>query len=117
MKKIEHGFSHIEGFLVVLVLVVIGGVGYSVIHRSHKVNSETSKPAVTTPVSSTTQTTPAAQPLSTVGTTQGIDSLTAQDAGSESSIDSKHSNSDQTTTQSANGAASNVGGAYNESSI
>ena len=101
MTTTERGFSHIEGLLILVVLVVIGAVGYGVMLHGHTVAS------VTTPTKT----------LSTVGSSQNIDNLTTQDASSESSIDSKYSTSDQTTSQSANNAASNVGGAYDESTL
>ena len=117
MIKIEHGFSAIEGLLVIVVLVVIGGVGYTVLNRGHKtasVDKTATTHAATQPESQTAATD---KPLAPVGTTESIDSLTTQDINSESSIDSAHSASEQATDQNANSAAANIGGAYNESAL
>ncbi len=54
MKKIsknQKGFTVVEGLLIVLILVVIGGVGYMVYHNDHKTK--------TTSVSTTSATKPA----------------------------------------------------------
>lgn len=106
MKK-PQGFTALEGILVLAVLVVIGGISYAVLHRaSHQASVASSQ---------TSQSTQA--PAAPVGTTQSIDNLTAQDATSESAIVTRHTSADQTTAQNTNGAAANLGGAYDESTF
>ncbi|MBC7546785.1 hypothetical protein H7171_03510 [Candidatus Saccharibacteria bacterium] len=115
MRKNEQGFSVIEGLLAVVVLVVISGVGYSIYHRSHSVASTgkastSSSPAATVDAS-------AAQSIAPIGTTASVDNVTVQDANSESGIDAKHASSDQSSSTNSDGAATDVGGAYNESTL
>ncbi|OVE78975.1 hypothetical protein BVY00_01585 [bacterium G20] len=105
MKKTSKGFSVIEILLVIILVVLVGGVGYSVYHRNHKSQAVANQQTPTQPL-------PPAD-----GTTQSIDSLVAQDAGSESSINTKYSNDDQSTVQGTNGSTADLGGAYNESSF
>jgi len=101
MRSGQNGFSVIEGLLIVAVVAVIGASGY-LLYQSHH------KPTKTV---TATKVTPA------VGTTESIDSLTAQDASSEAAIDAKHSAAETSAAQSANTAAANIGGGYNESSL
>jgi prepilin-type N-terminal cleavage/methylation domain-containing protein len=103
MKKYEKGFSAVEVLLVVVILGILGVLGYVAYQAHQKV-----------PVS--TQSTQA-HSAATSGTTQSINTLTAQDITSESSIDTKHSTKDQSTVQGANGAAANIGGSYDESTL
>lgn len=105
MKK-EAGFSAIEFLLVVVVIGLLAGLGFMFYKRQHK---------SVTPSSVTVSKTQTVAP--TAGTAASIDSLTSQDAASESSIDQKHTSSESTTAQSSNAAAANLGGAYNESSL
>lgn len=105
MRKAQEGFTVVEVILVLAVLVVIGGVSYAVLHRASRSVASS-------------QTAPTSQaPAAAVGTTQSIDNLMAQDAASESAIDTRHTSNDQTNAQSTNGAAANVGGAYDESTF
>lgn len=105
MKKKQAGFSVVELLLVLVMVALLVGLGYLFYQRRQKA-------ATTTTTSTQSQTV-----APTAGTTASIDSLTGQDASSESTIDQKHTSGEGTTAQSANSAAANVGGAYNESSL
>ena len=107
MKNKDAGFSAIELLLVIVVIALLVGLGYIFYQRKHKAAS----------VSATTNVVKSQTVAPATGTTSSIDTLTKQDASSESSIDQKHTDSEGTTAQSANPAAANVGGAYNESSL
>jgi uncharacterized protein HemX len=105
MRKNHQGFSTIEMVLVVVVVLLLVGLGYFFYKQKNK------------PTASTTKATSQTQTAVPDGTTQSIDSLTAQDAASEASIDSKYTTTEQNNAQSANSAASALGGSYNESSL
>jgi len=103
MHSEQKGFSLVEALVIILVIGVIGASGFLLYQNHHK-----------KPVQSATtanQTTPPA------GTTQSIDSLTANDAKGEAAIDAKHTTSETSAAQSSNSSAANIGGAYNESSL
>jgi prepilin-type N-terminal cleavage/methylation domain-containing protein len=107
MKNKDAGFSVIELLLVIVVIALLVGLGYIFYQRKHKAST-----------ASTTTSVVKSQTVAPItGTTSSVDALTKQDAGSESSIDQKHTDNEGTTAQSANQAAANVGGAYNESSL
>jgi hypothetical protein len=115
MKNNEQGFSVLEGLLVVVVLVVISGVGYSIYNRSHTVASAGNAAMTSSSATGIAPTT--AQPIAPLGTTANVGDLEAQDANSESNIDSKHSNSDQSSAADTANTATDIGGAYNESTL
>lgn len=117
MTKTEQGFSVIEGLLVVVVVGVIAGVGYGTLHHKRSVASVNTDTKSNSQASTLPQTAATNQPIVATGTSQSIDDLTTQDASSESSIDSKHSTNDQSTAQNDTNAASDVEGAYNESTF
>ncbi len=103
--KTERGFSGIEALIIVVIVGVLGGVGYWVYSQNHK----------KTPISSSIQTSTPTIKLD--GTTQSVDNLTNQDANMEASIDGKYENTEQSTARAANQAAQNIGGAYDESTF
>jgi Tfp pilus assembly protein FimT len=112
MRRSDQGFSTVETLLVLVVIATITGLGFWVYRQNHTkttANSSNSSVAGSTSSPATTSAAP--------GTTASIDSLTTQDVNSEQSIDSKYSNNDQTNAASANAAASNLGGAYDETSF
>jgi Tfp pilus assembly protein FimT len=115
MTKNEDGFSVVEMAIVGVIVIVIGVVGFSALNRKQSVASVTKPVSHNEPVKQVTPTT--AQPVQTADIAQNIDSLISQDSASESAIDTNNSNNDQATAQSANGAASDVGGSYDESSL
>lgn len=106
MKKQETG--SVEIVLIIIVIVLLAGLGYLFYKNKH---------TKTASVTVTKTTASQATPVAAAGTTAAIDSLTTQDAASESAIDQKHAGNENTAAQSANAAAANVGGAYNESSL
>ena len=97
------GFSAVEALVVLVTVGLLGAGGYVMYHRSHNTMGSVGNKVVHS-------TAPA-------GTTQNIDDLTTQDEEDENAIDSAHESSDQSTVESANSAASSIGGAYNESSL
>jgi flagellar basal body-associated protein FliL len=97
------GTALVEIAVTVLVLaVVIAGGVYVMNHRS-----------VTPSSTNTSTTTPAAQ----TGTTASIDQITQNDANTEQQADGSADAQTQQDALGANTAASNVGGAYNESTL
>jgi hypothetical protein len=98
------GFSIVEGLLAVVVTTVLGGVGYTAYHRIHSTTASSQTATVTT----------AARPSST---SDSITQLVNQQTSAEASVDSSYSTKDQQTAQSTSGAATAVGGAYDESTL
>ena len=94
------GFTAVEAVLVIVVLAAVVGVGIFVVHREHAAN--------------TTANTQAAAPA---GTSASVDQLTQQDAQTEAAVDGQGDSQVQQDALSANSAVSNVGGAYNESTL
>ena len=103
------GFAAVEGFLILVILVAIAGVGAYVLHQKKVADTSLNNTAAT---SST-----AATPTATTGTTASIDQLTQQDGQAEASVDSSSDTQVQQNAGSANAATSNVGGAYNENNL
>lgn len=101
------GFAVVEALLILVILAAIVGVGAYVVRQKHNANSTLGSG---TGGNSTSTKAPA-------GTTTSIDQLTQQDAQTEAGVDAAADNSTQQTSTSANGAASNVGGAYNETNL
>ena len=92
----QKGFSSIEILLGILVLVVIGGAVFTVMHKNSttkEASDSTSTPAVAAPK--------ATVDASKVGTSTGIDQLTTLDQKSEDSVDAKYEASEKTETNSA----------------
>lgn len=104
MKVSQRGFSVVEAFVVIVVIALVGGVGYVAYHRHQTKNASSNKTA-----NQTAQVQP--------GTAASVDNLVLQDGTDESAIDSKYTSTYQTNAQSTDQAASNVGGAYNESNL
>lgn len=103
------GFAVVEAVLVLVIVAGVIGAGAYVYSAHHKKSTDTE--ASVTNTSSTTQ----AVPLN--GTTSSIDQLTQQDAQSEANVDKSADAQSQSAATSANAAASNVGGAYNENNL
>jgi len=103
------GFAAIETVLVLIIIGIIAGVGYWVVTQRN--NTTASTTSTNTPVTVIGQVTAKA------GTLSAIDQLTTLDSQSEANIDTKYDSVDQTSAQSANTAASNIGGAYNEANF
>lgn len=100
IKDKSAGMALVEAAVAVLVLgVIVAGSMYVINHR----------PAS----SSSTTNTVTAQP----GTTASIDQLTQNDAQTEQQASTKADAQVQQDALSANSATSNVGGAYNESTL
>ena len=106
IKKID-GFTAIEVAIGVVVLGLGGCIGYGFFLNSHQLGT----------TNQTVQPDQQTQVLAPIGTTANIDNLMAQDADSETSIDTSHMSTDQTNVRTTDTAASNIGGAYNESSF
>jgi prepilin-type N-terminal cleavage/methylation domain-containing protein len=103
MTKHLKGFSVVELLIVVVILGLIGAGGYIIYDR-------TANKADKTPTAPVSSGAPA-------GSSQHIDDVNTNDQNAEDGIDSKHISSDQSNIQSTNGAAANIGGAYDESSF
>lgn len=92
----------VEAAVAILVLaVIVAGSVYVINHKP------------TSPSTNTTTSTTTAQP----GTTASIDQLTQSEAQTEQQADKGADSQTQQDALSANNAASNVGGAYNESTL
>jgi hypothetical protein len=106
------GFSTVEALLLVLVIVVVGGAGYMVLKRS-----KTNNDAVSTPVESSVAANKTTVDANKVGTTTGVDQLTAIEQTSENSLDTKYEGSEKTDSTSTSKSANDIGGAYNEANF
>ncbi len=104
-NRAQTGFAMVEAVLVLIIIGLVVGVGYWV---------TTQKNATKTTASSAT---PTGQVTAKTGTTAAIDQLTKQDAQAETAINAKEDSSDQSNAQSTNSALTNLGGAYNETSL
>lgn len=109
MKKIrqsEKGFAAVEVLLVLLIIVIVGFVGFWVYKQrgSKPTQSATTAPATTTPAATT-------------GTTAAVDQVLEAESKDEESINTKHEATAASNATSANSAASNLGGAYNETNL
>ena len=111
MKQLQDGFSAIESLLIVIIIAAVGGIGYYVVNQGHKANATLSSNASSVPTTGNTAS------LTPNGSTSSIDSLTAQDASSEQSLDTQYTSTDQSASKSADTSTSNVGGSYDESTL
>jgi len=102
-KPSPGGFAVIEGLLVIVIIGIVGATGYWVLTQR------------TTPDSGSATTTNSAS--AKPGTISAIDQLTDQDSQSEASISNQYDAAEQSSAQSSNAAAANVGGAYNETNF
>lgn len=96
--KQKQGFTAIHVLLAVLIVGVIGAVGYGVYQKNHT-SSKTLTVKKTVIYS---------------GPTSAVDSSLDSELSSEAKADAQASSSDQTNATSADQAATNVGGAYDE---
>lgn len=114
-KAIEAGFVMFEAVLVVVVVAVIVGVGYYVIHN----HRTTTTPVANSTTSNSNSSTPnlSNQPTAPLGTTTSIDQITEQDEQSEAGIDNGADSVAQQQAVSPNSAISNLGGAFNASTL
>lgn len=99
------GFATVKLMLIVIIIVIISGaLVYTFIQKD--LNTQTNNSDVVNNPSKTTL---------TEGTTSSILTLTEQDSQIETSVDSGFDDSVEQNVTSANSAASNLGGVYNES--
>lgn len=89
--KSQKGFTLVEGLLIVLILLVVGGIGYMVYHNDHK-SSVAVSTTVTKPVSTPAKTTTSTQKYVTItawgvrvpyvgGDTLSVDNQTCEENG------------------------------------
>ena len=110
-KNPQDGFGAIEGLLVVVLVIIIAGAGILVVKNRKTANSlPESENATTTAPSQVVD-------ANKIGTTDGVEQDNNNEITGEDSINASHTNSDQQNVASANSAASNIGGAYNESTF
>ena len=110
-KRSEDGFGAVEGLLVIVLIVIIAGAGILVFKNRKTADSlPQSENAVTTASSQVVD-------AKKIGTTDGVEQDNSNETAGEDSINASHTNSDQQNVASANSAASNIGGAYNESTF
>lgn len=108
MKQHQDGFTVIAGLLVVIIIGLVGGIGYYVLDQHDKAQ----KTAIeSSGAANSTVAAPA------VGTTESIDSMTNLDTASEAKINNQFSVSEQASAESTAPAANAVGGSYDESSL
>jgi len=105
------GFAPVETVLVLIIIGIIAGVGYWV------ATQRTNNNATTTASSSTAPSVSNGKVTASTGTLTAIDQLTAIDGQDETKITSQYDGADQSAALTANNAASNIGGAYNEASF
>lgn len=96
--KQKQGFTAIHALLVVLIIGVIGAVGYGIYQKNH----------------STSKTVTVKKTVIYSGPTASVDSSLDSEISTESKADAQASASDQSNASSADQAATNVGGAYDE---
>lgn len=96
--KQKQGFTAIHALLVVLIIGVISAVGYGVYQKNHA-------PSKTVTIKKT---------VIYSGPTGSVDSSLDSEISSEAKADAQAASSDQTNATSADQAATNVGGAYDE---
>lgn len=95
------GFTAIELLLMIAVVAIIGGVVYV-----YLVKTNTSTSSNTPPVSASQAV------IVPAGTTSSITQLVEQDATAEMGVDKSADSQTQQNADSANSAASNIGGVY-----
>jgi len=106
-KKTNDGFFAIEGILILIIVIGIGGacvwafINHSKTSNNNSNNSNADNTQLTAPV----------------GTTDRIDQLIQQDSQDESSINTKYDSDDQSAATSTNTSQTNLGGVYDESSF
>lgn len=105
LRTDQKGFSMVEAVLVVVIVAAIAGVGLYVMKQKQQTNKT---------VSSNSAATHANPPQ---GTSASVDQLTQQDAQTEAGVDHAADNQTGQDATSANSAVSNLGGAYNETSL
>lgn len=106
-QKKEGGIAVVELVLLLVIVAAIVGVGLYVARQ--KTNTESTL--------STANSSNSSVPKAPQGTSASVEQLTEQDASSEAAADHSADTSVQQDAASANGAASNLGGAYNESNF
>lgn len=99
------GFAIVETLLILIILAAIVGVGAYVVRQRNNANNTFGTGSASTAKKASD------------GTTARINQLTTQESQTESNIDSSADTGTQQASTSANGAASNVGGAYSETNL
>lgn len=112
MRTPQKGFSTVATLLVLLNVVLLGVLGYMVYQRLQPADTVENQITAGQASKKTSATTTNAE-----GTTDSIDKLTTQDINSETSLDTRYSDSDQSDAASTDNAAANIGGAYDESTL
>lgn len=103
-KKENAGFAVIEATLAIIIIAAILGLGLYVMKQRNTSSS----------INSTSS---ALVPQAQAGTTASIGQLTQIDAQNEAGVDSSGDNQTQQNVSSADSAISNVGGAYDETTL
>lgn len=103
-KRFKSGFAVVEALLIIVIIGIIGGVGYWVMTQRNGATDTATEAAKTLPTSKP-------------GTLSAIDQLAGQDSQTETNIGNQYDTQTQTTAQSSNAAASNLGDAYNETNF
>ena len=96
------GIATAEMVMVLVVVAALIGIGAYVLHRNLAAKTSTTASTINAPAG---------------GTTESIDQITANDAATEQQADKNADSRMQQDATSANSAVSNVGGAYDESTL
>ncbi len=105
----QAGFGAVEVVLVLVIVSLIGGVGFYVYKQNNNASSRLSS-SKDSSISSKTK-------ITANGTPESFDAMSQQEADNEKSINDKYQNSDKQAVNSANSATSSVGDSYDESSF
>ncbi|GAC1391277.1 MAG: hypothetical protein NVSMB46_03130 [Candidatus Saccharimonadales bacterium] len=101
----QQGFAIVEAVLVVVIVGLIGVVGFYVLTQRKQADHNL------------TQTTPAAVTTVDPASTLGLQEVMQQDTVSENAVNSKFDEQDQSSVTSTNDVVSSLGGSYDESNL
>jgi uncharacterized protein HemX len=105
----QAGFGAVEGLMILVIIALIGGVGFYVYKQKSNADSKLSSSVTSTPETKSK--------VTANGTPESVDQMNQQEADTEKSINDKYQNSDKQSVNSANSAVSGVGDSYNESNL
>ncbi len=105
----QAGFGAVEGLLILVIVGLLGGVGFYVYKQNNDAKSRLSN--------SSSSATATKSKVTADGTPESFDQMSQQESDNESSINDKYQNSDKQAVESANSATSSVGDSYDESSL